>query len=253
MAVMWAADRMPLASIGWLGGIVVAASTLVLLWFPAPAPSPAGSGLTGTARDALRNIARTSRQPQVLSGFVLFLAPASCAAAINLFAALGNDFHADAEHVIWTTGAGAAMASTIGSLLGGHLADRIDRGVLYLGGGLLVGVCALAMAMAPHTPVAFVVGVLAYNGLAGVCYAGCSALALQLVGPSNPTAASQIGLFFAASNLPIVYMTYADGLGFRASGVHGLLLVDGAASLAAATALLMFWLRRTRTSRAGAD
>jgi hypothetical protein len=117
---------------------------------------------------------------------------------------------------------------------------RLYRGVLYISGGILAALCALAMAATPHTQTAFAVGVLAYNGMAGLCYAAFSALGLQLTGTRNPTAATQLALFAAATNGAIVYMTWADGQGFRLFGVRGLLLVDGLAALGGAIPLLLF-------------
>ena len=55
----------------------------------------------------------------------------------------------------------------------------------------------------------------------------------------NPTAATQLGLF-AAANAAVVYMTWADGQGFRLFGIRGLFLVDGLAALGAAIPLLLF-------------
>jgi predicted MFS family arabinose efflux permease len=171
-------------------------------------------------------------------------------AAINLFSGLGNDFHAGSDRVVWVTGAGAALTSTIGSIAGGYIADRMDRGVLYLLGGAMAGLCSLAMAWTLHTQSVFTAGVLVYNGLAGVSYAAFSALGFQLVGTRNPTAATQLGLFAAATNAAIVYMTWADGQGYRLFGVRGLFLADGLASIGAAV-LLLFWLYwRTGRSRA---
>jgi hypothetical protein len=107
------------------------------------------------------------------------------------------------------------------------------------------------MAFTPHTQDTFTTGVLAYSCIAGVCYAAFSALGLQLVGIRNPTAATQLALFAAASNGAIVYMTWADGQGFRMFGIRGLLLVDGLAAMSAAIPLLLFlrW-RATKTSLA---
>lgn len=225
--------------------LAAVASTLFLLRYPNPAEPQLG--LREILGGTFRSVVQTSRQPQVLTGFLLFLAPASCVAAINLFAGLGKEFHTRPQWVVWTTGAGAAVTSAIGSILGGYIADRVERGVLYLGGGILAGACALGMAVTPHTQVTFTVGVLAYNGVAGVCYAAFSALCLQLVGIRNPTAATQLALFAAAANAAIVYMTWADGQGFRMFGIRGLLLVDGLAAIGAAIPLLLFlrW-RRTK-------
>ena len=238
MVVMWSAALLPYRTLGLMIAFAAVASTLFLLRFPKPADPQLG--LRQIRGGTFRSVVQTSRQPQVLTGFLLFLAPASCVAAINLFAGLGKEFQTSSEWVVWTTGAGAAATSAIGSILGGYIADRVDRGVLYLGGGILAGGCALWMAASPHTPATFTAGVLAYNCVAGVCYAAFTALCLQLVGIRNPTAATQLALFAAASNGAIVYMTWADGQGFRMFGIRGLLMVDGLAAIGAAIPLLLF-------------
>jgi PAT family beta-lactamase induction signal transducer AmpG len=251
MLIMWSASYLSFRTLGLVIALAVLASALFLLRFPEPAKPVLGLGqiFGGT----FRSVVQTSRQPQVLTGFLLFLAPASCVAAINLFAGLGKDFHASSDQVVWVTGAGAAAASALGSILGGYIADRVDRGVLYLTGGALAGVCALAMAWTLHTQTAFTAGVLVYNGIAGISYAAFSALSLQLAGTRNPTAATQLALFAAATNGAIVYMTWADGQGYRLFGVAGLFLVDGLASIGAAIPLLLFLQWRARRARAALE
>jgi PAT family beta-lactamase induction signal transducer AmpG len=249
--VMWSAARLPFRTVGMMIAFAALMSTLFLLRFPKPADTQLG--LRQILGGTFRSVVQTSRQPQVLTGSLLFLVPASCVAAINLFAGLGNEFHASPQWVVWTTGAGAAITSAIGSILGGYIADRVDRGVLYISGGILAGLCALVMAATPHTQAIFTAGVLAYNCIAGVCYAAFSALSLQLVGIRNPTAATQLGLFAAATNGAIVYMTWADGQGFRLFGIRGLLLVDGLAALSAAIPLLLFLRWRATKNRPALD
>ena len=248
MLIMALAEHFSLRRLGLLIALVVLASSVFLLWFPEPAKPVLG--LRQIFGGTFRSVVRTSRQPQVLTGFLIFLAPASCLAAINLFSGLGNDFHTSAARVVWVTGGGAAIASAIGSVAGGYIADRVDRGVLYLVGGMLAALCSLALAYTLHTQTAFTVGVLAYNGMAGISYAAFSALGYQLVGTRNPTAATQLGLFAAATNGAIVYMTWADGQGYRVWGVAGLFSVDGLASLGAAIPLLFFLRWRARRARA---
>jgi MFS transporter, PAT family, beta-lactamase induction signal transducer AmpG len=249
MGVMWCASRLSFPALGTITFFAVLLTTLVLLWFPKPAKPQLG--LRQIFGGTFRSVVQTSRQPQVLTGFLLFLAPASCVAAINLFSGLGKEFHASPDWVVWATGAGAAAASAAGAILGGYIADRMDRGVLYMGGGMLAGVCALLLASTPHTQTIFAAGVLTYNFIAGICYAGFSSLSLQLTGTRNPTAATQLGLFAAASNAAVVYMTWVDGQGFRLFGLKGLFLVDGLAAIGAAIPLLLFlrW-RATRNSLA---
>jgi MFS transporter, PAT family, beta-lactamase induction signal transducer AmpG len=247
MVVMSSSALFQFQTLGIMVAFMTVLSTLFLLHYP-QAANPRFR-LREIFGGTFRSVVETSRQPKVLTGFLLFLAPASCVAAINLFAGLGDEFHASPQWVVWSTGAGAALTSAIGSVLGGYIADRMDRGVLYLGGGILAGLCALVLAASAHTQAAFAAGVLAYNGLAGICYAAFSALALQLVGRGNPTAATQMALFSAASNGAIVYMTWADGQGFRLFGLRGLLLVDGLAAIGAAVPLLLFLRWRMRKDR----
>jgi hypothetical protein len=88
---------------------------------------------------------------------------------------------------------------------------------------------------------------------AGITYAAFSAWSLQLVGIGNPPAATQLGLFAASTNGAIVYMTWADGLGYGLFGAKGLFLVDGLASLGAAIPLLMFLRWRAERARAARE
>jgi hypothetical protein len=247
MLVMSLARWLTIETVGILMTALVLVSCQFLLWFPRPAMPMLR--LTEILGGTFRSVLRTSRQPNVLTGFLLFLLPAGSVAATNLFSGLGNDFAARPERVIWATGAGVALFSSVGALLGGYLADRVDRKTLYLSGGALAGLCSVSLALLPHTETALIAGVLAYNGIAGICYAAFSALSLELAGIGNPTAATQLGLFAASTNAAIVYMTWTDGQGYRLFGVRGLFLVDGLAGILASTGLMIF-LRRRALNRA---
>jgi MFS family permease len=247
MLVMSLARSLRIETVGILMTVIVLISCLFLLWFPRPAMPILR--LTEIFGGTFRSVLRTSRQPNVLTGFLLFLLPAGSVALTNLFSGLGQDFAARPERVIWATGAGVALFSSVGALLGGYLADRVDRKTLYLCGGALAGLISVSLALLPHTETTLVAGVLAYNGIAGICYAAFSALSLELAGIGNPTAATQLGLFAASTNGAIVYMTWLDGQGYRLFGVRGLFLVDGLAGILASTGLIIF-LRRRALKRA---
>lgn len=189
--------------------------------------------------DAMKATWRACKTKECLTGFAVFLVPASAEAAINLFAGMGDDFHTSATTVIWVTGAGCAITASIGALLGGYAANRVSRGRLYLAAGLVTSFVALAMALAPHTPMDFILGALVYNGLAGVVYAAFNAFGYQLVGQNSAVASTQLGLFSASTNLAIVYMTWADGHASKYFGVTGLLLTDSIAAMISAIALLI--------------
>jgi PAT family beta-lactamase induction signal transducer AmpG len=234
----------------WIGlglALAVLAGAAPLLAFPTAKKS--SFALNQVFSDAMRNIWQASKRRPCLVGFALFLAPASASAAINLFSGLGTDFHSNPGTVIAVTGLGCAITASVGSLLGGFLSCRLPRGYVYLSAGIAAGLCALTLAFTPHTQTAFVWGVLIYNGIAGVAYAAFTALGLQLVGHSSPVASTQLGLFAAATNGAIVFMTWADGRGYRDFGVRGLLTVDGVASLATAIPLLFLVYRELRSQQ----
>jgi Major Facilitator Superfamily len=251
LAVMSFSTRVGPRWIGLALALAVVAGAAPLLFFP---PAKKSSfALAQVFSDAMRGIWMASKRRECLVGFALFLAPASAVAAINLFSGLGKDFHSSPGTVIAVTGAGCAITASIGSLLGGFLSGRLPRGYVYLSAGIAAGVCALTLAFTPHTQAAFVWGVLIYNGIAGVAYAAFTALGLQLVGHSSPVASTQLGLFAAATNGAIVVMTWADGQGYRYSGVRGLLTVDGVASMATAIPLLFLVYRQLRRPEATTD
>ena len=236
LAVM---SLVPHIALHWLGlglGVVIILGTMPILVFPEARKSSFHFRQIFT--DTLKTTWRACKTKEVLTGFCLFLVPASAEAAINLFSGMGNDFQTSTSTVIWVTGAGCAITASIGALIGGYVADRVSRGYLYLGAGLTTSIVSLTMAVSPHTPTAFILGVLIYNGLAGVSYAAFNALGYQLVGQNSPVASTQLGLFAAATNFAIVYMTWADGLGFKHFGTSGLLLTDGLASMVSAILLL---------------
>ncbi len=248
MAVM---SLVPHIALHWLGlGLAVciilgAAPTLL---FPEPVQSRFHFRQIFT--DALKTTWRACKTKEVLTGFCLFLVPASAEAAINLFSGMGDNFHASSSTVIWVTGAGCAITASVGALLGGYAANHLSRGYLYLSAGLATSFVSVTMALTPHTPIVFILGVLAYNGIAGVAYSAFNALGFQLVGQESPVASTQLGLFAAATNFAIVYMTWADGLGFKHFGTRGMLLTDGLASMISASLLLVLLGKRLKKKEA---
>ncbi len=230
----------PHLAVYWIGlglGACIVLGTLPTAFFPQPTKSSFSFRQIFT--DALKTTWHASKTKECLTGFALFLAPASAVAAINLFSGMGKDFHTSEQTVIWITGAGCAISTSLGALAGGYVANRISRGYLYLSAGVAASLVAIALAFAPHTATSFIFGVLIYNGMAGVAYAAFNALGYQLVGQKSPVASTQLGLFAASTNGAIVYMTWFDGQGYKHFGVRGLLLTDGLAGSISAILLLL--------------
>lgn len=243
----------PHVSLRWLGlglGATIVVGATPMLLFPDAVRSSFHFRQIFT--DAMKATWRACKTKECLTGFAMFLVPASAGAAMNLFAGMGDDFHTSTATVIWVTGAGCAITTSIGALFGGYTANHVSRGRLYLCGGLVTGFVGLLMALTPHTPLAFILGVLAYNGVAGISYAAFNAFGYQLVGHKSAVASTQLGLFAASTNFAITYMTWTDGQASKHLGVTGLLLTDSLASMISAV-LLLILLRRLLTKPRGDD
>lgn len=230
----------PYCKLEWLGiglAVVIVLGVLPTLAFPAPRRS--SFTFIQVFTDARRTTWKACTTRECLTGFALFLAPVGAAAGINLFSGLGKDFHTRAHVVVLVTGAGCAVASALGALAGGYAANRVNRGYLYLTAAAGIVAVSFALAITGHTEAAFIAGALIYNAFTGVVYAAFSALGFQLVGNKSTVASTQLALFTAAINAAVVYMTWADGQGYKHFGVRGLFLVDALASLVAILPLLL--------------
>jgi MFS transporter, PAT family, beta-lactamase induction signal transducer AmpG len=237
LAVMSLAPHMRM---GWIGlGLAACIILGVLPTTVFPAPHRSSFNLRQVFTDTLKTTWEACRRRECLVGFALFLAPVGAAAAINLFSGLGADFNVSEHVVVLVTGAGCAIATSIGSLAGGYAANHVSRGYLYLSAGAGIVAVSLTLALTPHTVAAFIAGALIYNALTGVVYASFNALGFQLVGQKSAVASTQLALFTAAINAAVDYMTWADGQGWKHFGVRGLFLVDGLASLVALLPLLI--------------
>ncbi len=240
----------PHVSLHWLGigmGVAIFAGAAPMLLFPDAVRSSFRFRQIFT--DAMKSTWRACKSKECLTGFAVFLVPASAEAAMNLFSGMGNDFHTSTTTVVWVTGAGCAITASIGALLGGYAANHVSRGRLYLSAGLVTSFVALAMALSPHTPIAYIAGALVYNGLAGVGYAAFNAFGYQLVGQKSAVASTQLGLFAASTNFAITYMTWGDGLASKHFGATGLLLTDSLASMTSAILLLILLRKRLTKPR----
>jgi hypothetical protein len=65
------------------------------------------------------------------------------------------------------------------------------------------------------------VGISGYSLAAGFAYAVYTAIVPDIIGGRHHAAASGYGLLNSAGNIPIVYMTWLDGLAYRQWGARG--------------------------------
>jgi MFS family permease len=115
----------------------------------------------------------------------------------------------------------SGLVSLVGALGGGYLSDRVGARATYIGAGLASGIVATTMALAPHVPALYVIGVLGYGLCIGAGFAAYSAIVLDAIG--RRSAATNFNLMSAISNLPLAVMTAFDGWMVDAHGVNAML------------------------------
>lgn len=154
---------------------------------------------------------------------VVFL-PIGTGAASNYWSAVSDEWHASAGMVALVNGAAGGIVSAVGCLAGGYLSDRFNRKFAYIGFGLFLTVCAIAMALWRHTAAPYVVFTLIYAFGNGLCFAGFSAVTLEAIG--HGAAATKYNVFASLSNMPITYMTAIEGWAHSRWGTNGLLFLE---------------------------
>ncbi len=246
-AAIYIVQRLPSLIGASLLALLIVAPTLLL--FSLPAPQPPARTASAIFKELFHDLGIIFRRREVLLALTAFVTPASCFALTNLFAGLGPDFHASQRWVTAVCGAGVAVSCSLGCLLGGPLADRFSRMQIYILTGIGGAAVAGATILAPRSALIFAAATLAYNFLQGINYTAYTALCFELVGSNNRVAATQFSVLFCAINLPISYMTWVDGRGYAAFGLHGMLGTDALFSLLAGTALLGFMIYTSRSRR----
>jgi MFS transporter, PAT family, beta-lactamase induction signal transducer AmpG len=228
-------------SVQWLPAAATAVGLLgcsvVLLSIQTPAtPSPAPHFLA-SMRELGRDLKTLlwSRTGAVAVG--LCFLPIGSGGAANLFAAMADQWHTSANVVSFSNGVGSGFAAIVGSLLGGRLSDLMERRRAYALSGVVLAIVAFAMALLPHTPVFYVVGVMGYYLALGLCYATFTGFVLEIMGKG--AAATKYNIFASLANLPIYLMGILDGMVSDAYGREGMLWFDGAAGVVGAALLLV--------------
>jgi PAT family beta-lactamase induction signal transducer AmpG len=225
---IWLAGKVDLPVLAVVSMLVLFLPSLAALRItedlrPRMAPIPLLRALAGDIRNVL-----WSRRTAV--GLLFFLSPVGAGELGGLISSVGPDYHVSSGEVAWMSGLGGGLLLAFGGLLGGFVCDRMHRMTAYALFGILAAVFAAWLALGPAT--AFTYGA-AYAGYAfstGLASAAFVALVLDVLGRGRRAAATGFSLLFSCGNLPVAYMKWVDGLGYRHSGARGLMGADALAS-----------------------
>jgi len=234
---IWLADRVNLP---WL-----ALGVVLLIFLPATAAvlieevAPHRRAVIPVFADLFHDLRNVLWSRRTLIGMLFFLSPVGSAAVANLASGLGPDYHAPAGEVMWISGIAGGLLSALGSLVGGYVCDRMNRMRAYALSGGLSALFAIYLAFAPATPWTYGLGYSGYSLAAGFAYAVFTALVLEVLGRRRHAAGTAYSLFVATGNVPILYMTWLDGVGYKFGAVRGLMTVDALANGLGAVVLLL--------------
>lgn len=245
-AGIWLAERI---STPWVSGAIIALISLLcgvgLLFLKEPAPFKRAESYLKTIDTLLKDIWGLVKSRAGLLTMILCLLPIGSGAASNLWSAISKDWHASPDAVALAVGVVGGVASAIGSLLGGWIADRMDRKKAYILFGLLEGFSALMMAVSPRTEAMFIVWTSIYAVTVGLAFAGFSAFVLEAIGKMG--AATKYNVFAALSNVPIYLMIFVDEWAHGKWNSTGMLIAEALMPvLGAALFISALILARTR-------
>lgn len=227
-------------------GVLVAVPAFALLAVDEPRRAP--SSARHRASEAWREVMSTLKRRDVWLAFLLFLSPAGAGALILLLPAVAVDYHASPGIVIWVVAVGGGLCAAGGAVVGGFVCERIDRWLVYPGVGVVVALIAGLAAIAPRTVGVYVAAAASYGFITGLSYAAFMALTLDLLGSAAAAAGTRFTLFVAATNVPLVYTVWLDGLAHDRFGLRGMLWADAAANgIAGVLLLIVMWRRRRVT------
>lgn len=190
-------------------------------------PESARTALLPALRCVNSDIFGAFKSRRMLIAMLLLIAPTGPGAAAALFPAVASEYRMSSAATIILTGFTASIFTALGCLLGGAIADRMNRWTAFLGAGLAIGSAAILIAAAPRTALVFVAGAAGYLILSGVANATYSAFILEVIGRGPRSAGAQYTWLNNLGNVPVAYMTWLDGQGHRLWGPPGLFAVDG--------------------------
>lgn len=240
LAIWMVGERFDPLVIGATLAVLMVIPSLAALWIDEPA-RPQGS-LAQVFRHTLADVRRVLFSRLGLTGIALCMSPVGTSALFYYFSGMAAPYGAGPRTVALVTGLGNTGLTALGAFLGGYLADRYNRRVLYLLSGALTALCGIAMAVSPRTELTYVAGVAIYMLITGFGYAAFTATVLETIGSTAQAAATQFSVFFAAGNFAILYVGLVDTQFETSYGVEGVIWSDAALNLLGVAILgLVFW------------
>lgn len=227
----------------WTGVVLAGAMLLcvaTLLFIPdTPRPTHV-EGLRRQAQQIIDEFRQLLHSSEARFVIVLVMSPIAAGALISLWSAVAPAWSVTGDQIAALTGVGYGFLSAIGCLVGGWVADRLGRWWMFFGSQALLTVVAIGLEASPRVPSSFAIGVLCYAFANGLGYAAYTAVIVRSIG--RGAAATKYGIVSSLGNIPIAYMTAADGWAHGRWGASGMLIFDAVVGAAGIPlALIVLW------------
>jgi predicted MFS family arabinose efflux permease len=173
---------------------------------------------------------------------LLNVLPAALSASPPLLSASAQAWRVSADLVALSLGTLSGLIVIPGCLFGAWLCARFPKRTLYVAAAVAFEVVLAIMAIGPHTPLAFVVGVLAASFFNGVANTVLVSITFEALDPIN--AATLTSVLSSLSNLPLLLVTLVLGKVAARGGADGMLIAEsgiGVAAMALFIAIATIW------------
>jgi MFS transporter, PAT family, beta-lactamase induction signal transducer AmpG len=234
----------------WVAGLALAAilvaCALALVGLEEPPRVLGEASIGARVHDAARELLSIVRARAGRIALILAILPIGTGAAMFLFSAIAQEFHASADVVSSVLGLGGGVAIVLGCFVGGRLADRAPKPLAYAISCALGLVACVVMAASPRTSAGYAASTLFYTFTLGMVTASFTGLVLAIIGET--AAATKINLFFALNTLFSLGMLRIVGWVHDAWSTNAMLFAEALTGVAA-LALFALLVRRVR----GAD
>lgn len=220
----------------WAAGVLLAALSLacavIAFRVNDPPRMDRGRPLLSVVKDTGQDVVALALRRAGLLAILVCLLPLGSGGAGGLWSAVAGDWGAGADEVALVGGVLGGLVSIVGAIVGGYVCDRMDRKASYVLFGLASAASAVAMALGPRTPMAFMIFASVYGMILGACYAAFSGLTLEAIGQG--AAGTKYNLLASVSNVPIMMMPLVDAWAQKRWGSGGMLHVEALCAVAAA-------------------
>jgi hypothetical protein len=241
---LWMLGRLPLPIAATATAAMTALPSLAGLTIAEDEPVQA-TNLIDHVRKIGKELNGVFHSRRTLWGLLLLASPVSSGAALNLLPAVASHYRVGGQGVMWVNGMAGGLVLALGSLLATFVPGEWDRRLTYAGAGLLNGLASLVLLIG-NTPAVYFIGTVLYLITTGFGYARFTALVMDVLGHGEHGTSTRYSLFLSAGNLPIAYVLWLDGQGFRHFGTHGLIAVDAAGNFLVFAIVAIAWAARRK-------